>query len=904
MTQAFVPQSTLEQAIADGDDKRVMSLLSAASPQERLAHRPSVRRVLKAMDAVRFVPDAERENVWVSGVTAGQRRASEIAAAFCGSAKDIAMHLADVEVLIEIGRTHRPPGFDGLGDAILERSLHLASHLQRLIAAGLIERPTSDAYFCSIMGLAGRSARGLSLEEYLAADAGLKQALLRILEIEGTSEFNLAAVDKFNTAEQAWSRRFCDFAAKGSYTRSELHERALAALERDWPQFRAGWFSRFHEELAPTLDEMRPLRKRYLALTRSHIPPTVTFALGALAKLDADEPFSATEWGEALTPVMTSSVKAQVMTALKQMDRVVKRDPATTSNFAAIAALGLSHSAPDVQKAVLERLRRWGVSDDLRETLTSYVSGVAAAHRSALEALIGEKRLATTIAEISQPEPPPADTPISPLDPTRRIVEIRDTDELIDRLTYVFENDQDVDEFERVLAALVRLGPIPKTLWPAFGPALKRAKKVMSKPLPRQLAVMLGFLLDGTRSAPGLWVETNRRVLSRGEPFLVTRVEALMDLAATGKGLTPLAAPTHRRGFIDPMECIARLELHAQAGIQPSIIESVQAILRLAPGPHEAAFKRARTLIDWPVTRALRYALGDDIDPKGHEALFVAAARIRHPNADDPKLLAAQGDLGPDAARSARYRWHVLVEKRSAYTTKELHIDSEPVGREVPVEFVTVARHRPATEDRRHYSASRFAGPVPGLVAWSATVVPSSLDAVFAEGVELIGNNLDWWEARWWTHAYLHLLLDPTVPLTDPAALLLSLALCAKEPGQAAVGVDALVQSWREGRYSARMGDLVRELLASELIMASRLAKSLRAALRIEPSLAGTVFHLVATALEARPTDPPKDTAKLLELLQETLLTSGLSLPETTRTALSSMKLGGQGARIRKELLG
>lgn len=898
MTKASAPQSALEQAIAAGDHTRVMQLLSAASPEERLAHRPAVRRVLKAMDAEPLVPDPTRNNVWVSAVTDGQRLAGEIAAAFCGSAHDIAMHLAHTEVLIEIGRHHRPPGFDGLGDAILERSLHLAHHLQPLIAAGVIERPTSDAYFSSLMGLARRTTRGPSLDEFLAADPGLKQALLRMLEVEGTSEFNLAAVDKYNAVEHSWSRRFCNFAAKGFYARSVLHEKALAALERDWPQFRAGWFSRFHDELAPTLQEMRPFRQRYLALTRSRIPPTVTFALGVLTKLDADEPFSATEWNEALAPVMTSSVKAQVMAALKQMDRVVKRDPATSSDFAPIAALGLTHSAPDVQKAVIDRLQRWGVSDTLRETLASYGSGVAALYRKALEALIGAT---STVKETSEPEPPRTTAPLSALDPSRRIIEIRDTDELIDRLTYVFENDHDVDQFERVLAALVRLGPIPETLWPTFGPALKRAKKVMTKPLPRELAVMLGFLLDGARSAPGLWVDTNRGILSRGEPFLVNRVEGLMDLAATGKGLTPLAAPTHRRGFIDPLECVARLERHAQAGIQPSVIESVQAILRLAPGPHDDALTRARTLIDWPITRALRYALGDDIEPKGHEALFAAAARIRHPNADDPRLLAIQGDLGPDAARSAR--WRVLVEQRESGTARDLRIEPEPAGRETPIEFVAVARHRPAAEDWRHYRASRFAGPGPGLVAWSTTVVPSSLDAVFAEGVELIGNNLDWWEAQWWTHAYLHPLLDPTVSFTDPAALLLSLALCAKEPGQAAIGVDALVQSWRENRYSTRVGEFVCELLASDWIMASRLAKSLRAALRIEPALAGTVLDLVALAVQARPTDPPKDTAKLLELLQETLLTSGRSLPETTRSALSSMKLGGQGARIRKELL-
>jgi len=120
------------------------------------------------------------------------------------------------------------------------------------------------------------------------------------------------------------------------------------------------------------------------------------------------------------------------------------------------------------------------------------------------------------------------------------------------------------------------------------------------------------------------------------------------NIAPKGRGLTPLAAPTQRCGFIDPLECVARLELHAQAGIQPSLIESVQALLRLAPGSHDAALTRARAVIDWPVTRALRYALGDDIKPARHEALFAAATRFLEMHQD--RIPETPALAGTDAA--------------------------------------------------------------------------------------------------------------------------------------------------------------------------------------------------------------------------------------------------------------
>ncbi|MDP6549589.1 MAG: hypothetical protein QF659_05915, partial [Dehalococcoidia bacterium] len=49
----------------------------------------------------------------------------------------------------------------------------------------------------------------------------------------------------------------------------------LDALARDFAQHKAGWYSGFHETLAPTIDERAALQGRYLALLGSRIPPTV-----------------------------------------------------------------------------------------------------------------------------------------------------------------------------------------------------------------------------------------------------------------------------------------------------------------------------------------------------------------------------------------------------------------------------------------------------------------------------------------------------------------------------------------------------------------------------------------------------------------------------------------------------
>jgi len=59
----------------------------------------------------------------------------------------------------------------------------------------------------------------------------------------------------------------------------------------------------------------------------------------------------------------------------------------------------------------------------------------------------------------------------------------------------------------------------------------------------------------------------------------------------------------------------------------------------------------------------------------------------------------------------------------------------------------------------------------------------------------------------------------------------------------------------------------------------------------------------LCAAAEARPADPPKDTAALLELLLEIVVAHELRLPVSTRAALEAMQIGGKGKSLRQQLL-
>ena len=130
---------------------------------------------------------------------------------------------------------------------------------------------------------------------------------------------------------------------QGVYPRAVLIDKTLSALERGWIQYRSGWFSGFHEMLAPTVEEMRPHAGRYLALLASRIPPTVTFALESVATLDDAGHIDARALLDALRPAFSSAVKGHIEAGFKILDRLVKRDSKHALRAAQLIVPALAH---------------------------------------------------------------------------------------------------------------------------------------------------------------------------------------------------------------------------------------------------------------------------------------------------------------------------------------------------------------------------------------------------------------------------------------------------------------------------------------------------------------------------------------------------------------------------------
>ncbi|MFG6463921.1 DUF6493 family protein [Roseateles sp. DXS20W] len=876
--------SALKSALQAGDAAATLGVLRAMPAADRERQRDAVMAFAKHPPA--------------------QRQALDTAIILCGTARDVVnAGVVDKVLLIALCREFRPRSADwtALVEAMREHETW-AREMWLLVRTGLLLPTDDEGHVLRLIGLPHAVLRRDKLDELFAADPGLRPSLLRVFEIEGTAETSLASSDKYcKDPKLAWGPLLLSLVDDGIATRAQLLDLTLGALEKDWPQYRASWFSRFHGDLAPTSGEMQPHLSRYLALCASRIPPTVTMALEALKVLDGAVPLAGDSLLAALAPVMMATVKAQVDAALKLLDGVVKREPALARRAAETLVPALLHEATPVQAGVLKRLEAWGLTPQARERLPAFVATVAAIHQPRLQKLLGEMAVAA-----SEPAPAPAAAAARqarPLDEDRRLPALADAQELVECIAHVFEHADDVDTFERAVLGLALAAPLTGEDRKRFAPVAKRALK-MRKPLPAELARLLCFAVDGTR----LPRHTDPEL---GNPLALAalgeRIDAVAALIAAGQGLAPLSCATHRGGFIAPQALAERIAAHAAAGVKVAEIEQVQALLRLAPGTTSPSI--AAALPDTPLVRAFRYALGDDIEPGPEVTLFAAAARIRHPRADDPALDRRHPGLGPDGARVATYAWHTSPRTwevdGKTYTHHDFHISSPPAPRDTPLTHLAVARHVPEGWPEDSWRGWAFGGREAGLLRYAASTLPSDLEAWCAQGAWAFGNNLDWWEAEWHNRAYLDVLLDAAMPLTPMPRLLLMLALCGKEAGQVATAVDLLVQAHAQGRLAGgpELDGLTRALFVTPLPKAARLHKSLQAALRIDPQVHGLAFALLCAVVQARPDDPPRDIGLVLDLLLELKTRHGLALPSDARSALSDMKTSGNTRKLQASLL-
>jgi len=802
--------------------------------------------------------------------------------------------------------------------------------VRSLVRAGLCRPPEHENYVLGALeGIRPiprwrenqqRAADGMAplpepaLEDVLVAELDwLETAFWRLFEIEGNGRVSLANCDKYRKgSQQGWTAAIRELSRRGILARDRLLDMSLAALARDFPQFRAGWFSRFHEALEPTPDERVVRLDTYLGLLASNLPPTAAFALDAVAIVDAARPMAAHRLIPALSPALLARTKIVVKTALKLLARIAARDASARTEVCIAATMALLHEAADVQKAVFDLLDRHGNKADavLRAKLAENSAAVTPSVRPRLQPWsAGVKSAATTT-----PHPEPIRVELvprsgSPVDPSRAIDPITTLDDLLHAAAAVLETANDPDEIERVLDGMSRLcDQRPVDFERRAAPLLKRVySSGRSIARARSAAVESGFetlLVSwlGGVNACDRWPEQPAEHRS-GLTFLQARFTALSRQFADGRARPMLAAPTHRGGWIEPAALVARWRAWQAAGDTPDRYEQVLALLRLAPAERAAQLPHAAK-ITGEAGRALRHALGLDGPPGADAALWLAAYRSRSPRGDLPDFERVHPGLGPDAGSAAQY---VCGPRKDQQHAPDFHPDprnfpldlhvTPPVSAVVDDALLPVLLHQ-----RMHYlhSTSR------PLQRWLHQLWPANHEPLFASAITTLHLAIRWSDVRdRETIGCVEPLTDPTTRLGPAACHILALALAAKDVALRGHAQEGLIAAIADSRLEIdELGSAM--LGAAGLVDTSfvRWAKSLQEVARVSRAHAAAVATLLQRITRVGGQRNSKEIGASLELLVELLTQIGGSVTDPgARAYLNTVQGSNRRAKLARHLL-
>jgi hypothetical protein len=865
------------------------------------------------------------------------------------------------ELWLAILRDRAPDWIDGWAELLIEDNHRAWRFVRRMIRAGLCRPPESDAYVLGMIEGLWPQREGGSLIDGILAERELLDGLFwRLFEVEGGGEVSLANFDKFSADARGWAHAMRELATRGEIDRNRLLDASLEALARDFSQYRAGWFSRFHEYMEPNFEERAARTEHYLGLLASPIPPTVAFAVKALMALHKAKRLDGEAFVGRVEPVLYAKAKGTVKQALRLMTAFAKADDALARRAALIAAAGLEHPESEIQESALAFIEGHGDpgNDALREAVADRCTVVAAPLRPRIADWLGSDPTVTApvdsgedlaalqsraaalppdlaavagvdkaLAECEAPTGEIASMPYNGLNAPRlsdedRLAPVATLDDLIALFLEALERPGEVEKLELVLDGAARLcGQRPESFRQQIAPLAKRVATLRKRPSdiwphwndPRNLLIILA---DAWLSGDAMDAPTDIATQGVSGVFSLRTAETAR-LIAEKTPVRLLSIPTHRGGFIEPVEVVAR-SLKSQAkGIDTGMADRVLALLRLAPDGRANALRAAADIGgEWGV--ALRHALGGEEAVGESAAIWVAAARARSPLADEAAVKDKFPGLGPGAGEVGRLGYKIRLVRSDSYTFHYLDLHSEPAPPNEPPTYPggtlalmpTVMAHRMKTfrwwyegeiKQRDNQLAPDYAGSPYGQLLW-----PLNPNVLFASTAGDTGMHSN--EPRPNSEPPYDgyaVAMDPDTPLTRIGRDMLCLGLNARDVAEGQMAVDLLIAAITDGRVTGpSLGMAMPRLLYSGFVKPKRWATRLTEAARQSPLHAQTVRLALEQALSDGEVTVPRDVHALMELLYELCVEASEAVTKVeTRNFLSDIKGNSKAAQLARKLL-
>ena len=715
-----------------------------------------------------------------------------------------------------------------------------------LVGLDQVELPASDGF---VLGWMRTPRPGGRLADRLAADPFLAALAPRLLEVEGSGQMLAWSASGGTAPEASWPRALAALAADGRLPRAMLVDRCLGRLLRGGRPGELRGFLLLHEALDPDLDEVAARARDYARLLADGHAAVAVAAQRALRRLDDAGRLEPGLLAEASRAVLFRPEKALVRAQLSWLDGVARRRPDRAGELLGVASVAFAQEAAELQSRALALLVRHArhADQEVRAGLLEAAAALPADLRQQAAVALGDR----------VPAGPSAPWPALPAPAPRELPPpVGSPAELAEELAVFLQGDPAMEPvtLERLLAALVVFAHRDRAaLGHALAPVLARhrmpswisAVDPASQPANVNEHGLLGWVVLAAVTPPArgrmllgamdaVWAGGPQRLHhSRVGPG--PRLAMLYRLREIAVGLWRpppllLATPTSATGHLDPAALLSRLQRAAAEGWRPWEYDLQQALLRLPRDPDPAVVAGARRL-PTPAGRRLAAWLAVGQPPDPEVSRVVRAAR------PGPRwLLGTYGPVTDDRVR-------VLATVAPGATPGRPRPASVPAGivrRLVPRRppLAVLLGELPEPERWRPWDLGQW------LACWPA-VAPSHRDLIAAHLLPRLARLP--WDTRG-DGRVLPLLAEADGPVGPGIALALAYGLGARDPGDRAAAVDALLLlAGRHQLDGPALGTELGVLAALELVRLGRVVPGLRDAAR--SGAATGVWAILAAAI-------------------------------------------------------
>ena len=964
----------LEKFVARGDAKGLVKAVASLTEKQRKTLSTTAQSLRKEIDKAwtfdrgdrpleRLKPLAGRKKVTLRD----QWEATNVAVfAVCPFSQAKKIHIVRYDegenIFLRVILDRKPDWIDKwINDCLGRNELIEWQTYWTLYQEGLCQKPDSDEYFqfLAVSELGWRPTNNnFSLSEKLAEHPQLLEDLWKFFEVETTA----FAYDWYEAVEghESWPEAIVKLAEAGKLDRSRLLDASLAGLTTGFKQNVLNGFIKFHQQLNPTAAEIAQRQSTFCDLCSSPLSSVVTFANKMLKKLDQVKKLDDESFVAAAESTFNVTTKGPPKAAIGLLKKVAKRSAHLLPQIQRSLLTAIRHPAEEIQTLAIELLSQFetvdskvlrDVADQLDElppTLLSaaqeLIGDVVLANRTNPETGLAEgiENLKARIASLGSirrdlgldetihaleknawptrldfdPMNIPVLSSVDPIEP------ISDLNELIDAVAHAIEHVDSADEVERILDGISRLcDQRPDDFDRRVKPLVKRIEKLKdsestktivtyNQGVSEQSRVICAWLAKRADLAKPSWRAHNRPAADATN-FINIRFDALRSRVIAEVAAPLLCAPTHQRGWIDPLVLIDRWRQLEESDLPIQKFELIQALLRLAPDNRPAALNESVSLKD-NKARALRWALGASSGPtaksKVHPDIWLAAARAKTPRATRPELSKVGFDkTTPGAQAPATYSWLATVDEGAGsagnYRWSKLEPTVEPST--IANRNVDVLKSQPTillnmgSDQHRPYRTS-----APWVIDWVSTIWPVNLDAFFAVAAQAMVSRFDEQSTNYTpSFPFLQPLFDIDRPWSPSAALAVVCAANGRDQDAKGLAVDALIEAIADGRaHTKLLGNVLASLAQPYWLKLNRLAAVFSEVARTSAihawTLMGSLDRLIAAYEEL-----PKDAHHVLALLLQLHVQFGVAIPPETSTALTGLKGSSKTSKLAKSLV-